>query len=593
MSQEPNRDPLPSPDRVEILVQGMPWAWDLAQGNVDLFGLPSVAFWTRPSLQRLLGPLREEVGDDLYRLLVAHYSSLGTEEDYQTMITELGSSFEQGFLAWGEAVSTAGWGRFFLTEFDPQNRVAVVRVDNPWELQIQGPDEDWGCPFLQGKLIGIFTQAFGVTCWAFEQNPRRDPQGCSIEFRIERSERTIAVELDNLRAEHQRARDGVLASEVERKTAALREAQVRQRAVLSSLSDLVFTVDRDLVIEQYLPPREGASSFPSADGVRGRPLVDVFGASMADTLRRASESLTTHSSKAAPTSVEFSHRVAGGRRRYDARFSSRAGDAGEIEGFTVIIRDVTRQREIEGQLRQSAKMDSIGQLAGGVAHDFNNLLTAIMSAADLLGMQVPAELKPLVEIVVDASETAGGVIQRLLDFSRRGLTVEIPVDVHDVIETAVSLVERSIDRRIDVRTRLEATAPTLRGDPTQLQSALLNLGVNARDAMPDGGELCFTTRNFSLDADYCASAAVELEPGLYVEISVSDTGEGMTDEVRARVFEPFFTTKSHGKGTGLGLPSVYGAVAEHRGEILIESEPGVGTTFRLRLPLGEAAVPAG
>jgi two-component system cell cycle sensor histidine kinase/response regulator CckA len=566
--------------RAALTISGMPWEWLTTRGDLELYGLPSAAFWIRPSLQRLLGPLREEIGDDLYRLLVAYYSSLGTEEDYHAMITKLGSSFVEGFLAWGRAVSSAGWGRFSLPHCDPVRKQAVVRVDNPWELQMQGPEESWGCPFLQGKIIGIFTHAFGVTCWADEQAERRSEDGCAIEFRVAPSQRTIAVELEELRRRRQRERDGVLAREVEVKTSALCEAQERQRAMLSSLSDLVFTVDSALVIEQYLPPRDHAHDFPPRAEAAGRPLAEVFGGELTEALRLALEAEPVE-----PGSYDFAALVAGQAHAYDARYAPRHGPDGELEGLTLIVRDTTVQRRIEAQLRQSQKMESIGLLAGGIAHDFNNLLTAIVNAADLLAMQVRPELRELVTMILDASETASGLIRKLLDFSRQGQAQRTTLDAHAIVASTAQLLQRSVSANIEVSTQLDATRFHLRGDPNQLQSALLNLGVNARDAMPQGGEIVLSTRNLELGPADCKATSAELRPGSYLEISVRDTGEGMSEETLGRIFEPFFTTKGVGKGTGLGLPAVYGTMAEHHGDIEVDSELGRGTCFRLRLPI--------
>ncbi|PRQ08318.1 two-component system sensor histidine kinase NtrB [Enhygromyxa salina] len=590
-------------DPIALTVNGMPWEWDVAAGNLLLFGEPAVAFGALPSLERLVGPLREEAGEELFRLLVALSSTKGTKQYYQNLITKFGSTFEEGFLTWGEAVAAAGWGRFSLPKYDRARCEAIVRVINPWELQMQtDTPETWGCPFLQGKLIGIFSEAFGVTCWAYEQNIQRDGAHCSIEFHIARSQRTIAVELAQLRAARQRERDGELAREVERKTAALRESEDRQRAVLLSLSDLVFTIDANLVIEDYLPPRGAASAFPPAEAALRHTVGDAFGEALATVLGEAIASIDSIDSIGSIASIDAGHEIEPGSqefgftldgevRRYEARFAPRQAANGELDGLTVVVRDFTRQRAIEERLRQAQKMESLGQLASGVGHDFNNLLTAIMSATDLLAIQVPQPLQPLTETVLDACDTAAALIRKLLDFARPGLAAAADVDMHDVVSTSVSLLEASVSRSIRVVTQLEAPAHHIYGDAKQLQSALLNLGVNARDAMPHGGELRFATHNLTLSADDCATAAVDLSPGPYIEVVVSDTGEGMDEPTRRRVFEPFFTTKAAGKGTGLGLAAVYGAVGEHRGQISLDSEVGKGTTFRIRLPIHAASGP--
>lgn len=190
------------PDAFAIELNGMPLRWDLRNGVVNLFELPSVTFWLNPSLIRMLEPLIAEAGVTLARLLIAHYSSLGTEEDYHTMISTLGNTFEEGFLAWGRAVGTAGWGTFELPAFDREAQKATVVVRQPWELVMQRDSTTkWGCPFLQGKVIGIFSQALGTNCWANEQTVMQ-PEPV-VTFEVYASERTITDELAALRDQRQ------------------------------------------------------------------------------------------------------------------------------------------------------------------------------------------------------------------------------------------------------------------------------------------------------------------------------------------------------------------------------------------------------
>ncbi|HXE98407.1 MAG TPA: response regulator [Dongiaceae bacterium] len=253
----------------------------------------------------------------------------------------------------------------------------------------------------------------------------------------------------------------------------------------------------------------------------------------------------------------------------------------------VVFLDVSEQKRLEAQIRQTQKMDVIGQLAGGVAHDFNNMLTAILGSAELLARHVKddaAAIKLLGSIQKAASRSAD-LTGQLLAFSRKGQKNAVHVWIDSTIHEAISLLERTIDKKITLETRLVAKNSRVNGDPTLLQNALLNLGVNARDAMPEGGVISFATANVELDSNYCESSAFSITPGQYIEISVSDTGTGMSKEVIQRVFEPFFTTKEVGKGTGLGLAAVYGTITDHHGCISIYSEPGIGTVFKLYLPL--------
>jgi len=252
--------------------------------------------------------------------------------------------------------------------------------------------------------------------------------------------------------------------------------------------------------------------------------------------------------------------------------------------------DITRRRELEQSLLQSQKLKAIGQLAGGVAHDFNNMLTAIMAAAEELGELVPnAEQRALCAMISSASDRASELTRSLLSFSRKGRLNTMAVDLHSVIRETARLLERSIDRRVRLVLELGACDATVMGDAAQLQSALLNLGINARDAMPQGGELRVSTRLRHLDKDACASLAPGLRAGPFIQLSVRDTGIGMSAEIQGRIFEPFYTTKAIGQGTGLGLAAVYGIVVEHGGAVTVYSEVGRGSVFHLYLPASGVA----
>jgi signal transduction histidine kinase/ActR/RegA family two-component response regulator len=247
--------------------------------------------------------------------------------------------------------------------------------------------------------------------------------------------------------------------------------------------------------------------------------------------------------------------------------------------------DATARHRLEAQLRQSQKMDAIGQLAGGVAHDFNNLLTAIVGHGNLVLAELAADT-PVREDVVEilrASESAATLTRQLLTFSRRQLVVPQVVEVHIIIAQTQRLIRRLIDADIGIITDLAADIDTVRIDPGQLEQVIVNLAVNARDAMPDGGTLRIATANVHIDADHMLLSA-GLSPGPYVVLSVSDTGVGMDAETQNRLFEPFFTTKAPGKGTGLGLATVFGIIKQSGGHITVYSEPSRGTTFRIYLP---------
>lgn len=254
-------------------------------------------------------------------------------------------------------------------------------------------------------------------------------------------------------------------------------------------------------------------------------------------------------------------------------------------GFRGILRDVTERRQLEEQLRQAVKMEAIGQMAGGVAHDFNNLLTAIMGYASILSELVPkATLEhERLQQIVRAAERAAELTRQLLAFSRRQVLDVRIGSLNDLVRDLESMLERLIGEHIELVTRFDDQAGNVRVDPAQFGQIIMNLVVNARDAMPRGGQLTIATENAVLDETYVRTHA-EVKPGDYVMVSVSDTGHGMDPETCARAFDPFFTTKEKGVGTGLGLSTVYGIVKQHEGHITVYSELCRGTTFRVYLP---------
>jgi signal transduction histidine kinase len=252
-------------------------------------------------------------------------------------------------------------------------------------------------------------------------------------------------------------------------------------------------------------------------------------------------------------------------------------------------RAAAQQRRLEEQLVQSQKMEGIGRLAGGVAHDFNNLLTAILGYAELMESQLEDEgLKSELREIRLAGERAASLTRQLLAFSRRQVLQPRTLDLNTVVSDVEKMLARLIGEDITLVTRLEPALGSVKADPGQIEQVIMNLAVNARDAMPEGGTLTFETANAVLDADFVAVHPGALA-GAHAVLMVTDTGTGMTDEVRSHAFEPFFTTKEKGKGTGLGLATAYGIVKQSGGYITVNSEAGRGTTFRIYLPRVEGA----
>ncbi|KPA97723.1 MULTISPECIES: response regulator [Pseudomonas] len=286
--------------------------------------------------------------------------------------------------------------------------------------------------------------------------------------------------------------------------------------------------------------------------------------------------------------------IRGRRRQYEAR--DRLIDLSQselrlketLETLEQQVEERTAQlRHNEEALRQSQKMEAVGQLTGGIAHDFNNMLTGIIGSLELLKRRLARgrleDLENLIDLGVTSANRAAGLTHRLLAFSRRQSLDSKPVDMNELVRSMGELLHRSLDESIELRMNLAEALWTAEADPNQLESALLNLVINARDAMPDGGQLLVSTSNQTLDLAFTQTQG-HLEPGDYVLLQVRDTGCGMPESIISRVFDPFFTTKPIGQGTGLGLSMIYGFSKQSHGHVCIDSHVGQGTSVNLYLP---------
>lgn len=366
---------------------------------------------------------------------------------------------------------------------------------------------------------------------------------------------------------------------------ALRESEEKYRALAENLTDAVMRFDRQFTCV-YANRAAGAMLNVPPAALIGRKieelgLPDVPAHNLAESVVRVFETGKPHR-------TELDIELGKAHKSYDSRMIPEFDAQGQVVTVLNTVRDVTEVRHLENQLLQAQKMEAVGQLAGGIAHDFNNLLTGILGYANLLKLEsMPGSpVHEAAKTIERAAERAAELTKQLLGFARRGKHQNIALDVHQTIQEVITLLSRTVDKNISITQRLRAYQSSVMGDPNQMQQMLLNLAVNARDAMPGGGELTFETDSVHLDEEYCRTH-LGATPGDYVLIAVTDTGHGIAREHLGRIFEPFFTTKQPGQGTGMGLAMVYGIVKNHGGYIQVYSEVGHGTTFKVYLPLAE------
>jgi two-component system, cell cycle sensor histidine kinase and response regulator CckA len=372
---------------------------------------------------------------------------------------------------------------------------------------------------------------------------------------------------------------GQIALAIERKRAetALRESEARQRLLIEQLPAVLWTVDKDLrftssvgagLVRLGLKPQQ----------VVGRSLYEYF-----QTDDRNFAPIAAHRRALAGESTTFHAEWGGGS--YTCHAEPLRNSEGEILGAIGMALDITDRKQLEAQLRQAQKMEAVGRLAGGIAHDFNNLLMVIQGYTELL-LDRLGDAHPLrrnAEQIHDASQRAASLTRQLLAFSRKQMLAPQVMNIRSVVSDMEKILRRLIGEDIELVTVNAADLWTVKADRSQIEQVILNLAVNSRDAMPNGGKLTIETANVEIDASFTRKHAV-VEAGEYAMLAVSDTGCGMDAETQAHIFEPFFTTKEKGKGTGLGLATVYGIVKQSGGYIWVYSEAGKGTTFKVYLP---------
>jgi two-component system, cell cycle sensor histidine kinase and response regulator CckA len=372
---------------------------------------------------------------------------------------------------------------------------------------------------------------------------------------------------------------GQIALAIERKRSEerARESEARLRVLIEQLPAVLWTVDRNLRFTSAV------GSGLARLGLKPNQIVGMTLSEYFETRDQSFTPIAAHLRAIAGEPVTFP--VEWKKGSYACHAEPLRDAAGGVQGAICMALDVTDRKQLEEQFRQAQKMEAVGRLAGGIAHDFNNLLMVIQGYADLLADRLPAgeSLHRNAEQIQTAAQRAAALTQQLLAFSRKQILAPKVLNVHSVVADMEKMLQRLIGEDIELETSSKADLWLVKADRSQIEQVVMNLAVNARDAMPKGGRLMIETANVEFDASVSHSPAV-VAPGKYVMLAVTDNGCGMDSKTQAHIFEPFFTTKEKGKGTGLGLATVYGVVKQSGGYVWVYSEPGHGTTFKVYLP---------
>lgn len=377
-------------------------------------------------------------------------------------------------------------------------------------------------------------------------------------------------------------RDAEIRKERRRAQEALRESEERYRSLVENVDIGVTLIDPDHHIIMTNTAQSRMFEKPAGELV-GKKCFREFAGRETVCPHCPGNRVTV---SAEPTEIEIeTTRRDGSALSLRMRTLHSLGEDGSTIGFIKVVENVTERKSLEEQLRQAAKMEAIGRLAGGVAHDFNNLLTAMIGYSNLLLQQMPENGSNREKVVQinRAATRAADLTRQLLAFSRKQVLDARVLDLNSVVGDFEKILRRLLGEDVELVAKFEPSLGSVRADRSQIEQILMNLAVNARDAMPQGGKMILETSNTKLGEDHARTLA-DVRAGEYVLVSVADTGTGMSPEIRSRIFDPFFTTKEDSKGTGLGLSTVYGIVKQHQGHISVHSEIGKGTIFKVYLP---------
>jgi PAS domain S-box-containing protein len=570
----------PSSQTTSVIVNGVPIVWKEHGQGFTFFGIDSIIFWKNPSLASILMPLRNEVGDELFSLLIAHEASKGTFEDYHSMVNTLGEGFEEGFLNWGKAVGGAGWGAFSIISLDWEKKEAVLQITDPWEAKVFRAEHPQDiAPFLSGKISGIFSHAFKTNCRSeVVQTCVGQDEVTRVTLRVRPSTETLEQALLAI----QERRKLSPQTEVRAVNSALRRNQQRLLDILDTVGEFIWETDANLNISYATNQTSSVLEIP-LDELLGKSLFSLIHSADVSYLQ---ELLTTLKLGKQPY------------REVNLRLAARHGKniwvcfkikalydfSGNHSGYLGSGKDISAQVQLEEELEeqrhksaQSARMASLGEMAGGIAHELNNPLSVIIASSWELKNSIDpkndehAKWAQTLTLIDETAQRMAKIIKGMRSFSRDAESDPFVVSSLESIldETLLFCRERFANHQIALMEPETYPNLTIECRPTEISQILLNLLNNSFDAV------------FSLGEKWVELRVDELPEE--IRIQVTDSGNGISKGIREKLMQPFFTTKEPGKGTGLGLSISNRIALKHHGKIYLD-ERCKNTCFVLVLP---------
>jgi PAS domain S-box-containing protein len=574
-----------NPQATSVIVNGVPIVWKEQGQGFTFFGIDSIIFWKNPSLATILVPLRIEVGDELYSLLIAHEASKGTYEDYHSMVNTLGKGFEEGFLNWGKAVGGAGWGSFSIVSLNWENKEAVLQITDPWEAKVFRAEHPQDiAPFLSGKISGIFTHAFRTNCRSEVIQTCVDQEGVTrVTLRVRPSTETLEQALLAI----QERRKLSPQTEVRAVNSALRRNQQRLLDILDTIGEFIWETDVNLNIT-YATNRTSSVLEIPLEKLLGKSLFSLIHPADIEYLQESLSSLKLGKQPYLEVNVRLTARP--GKNlwvcfKIKALYDFSGNHSGYLGSGSDISAQIQLEEELEEQRQksaQSARMASLGEMAGGIGHELNNPLSVIIASAWELKNSIDPnnnEHTKWAQSLILIEETAqrmAKIIKGMRSFSRDAESDPFVVSSLESIldETLLFCRERFANQQIALRIPETYPALTIECRPTEISQILLNLLNNSFDAV------------FSLSEKWVELQVEELPDE--VKIQVTDSGNGIPTGIREKLMRPFFTTKEPGKGTGLGLSISSTIALKHHGKIFLD-ERCKNTRFVLILPKRQPA----